>query len=153
MHTLTHRGKTALKDEEQALRTARVGALQDMVRMRELGDLSENAGYRAAKSAIRRIDARLRWIHTTLSQSKEALTPHNPQSIQIGAQVEIWDIACQDNASFTIVDTVESDVARGYISINSPVGRALLGASVGDTVHVKTPNAVKIMKVIAVRYE
>lgn len=148
MSTLTKDGFARFTEEHGKLLKDRVSALQDMVRMRELGDLSENAGYRASRSKLRRIDSRIRFLDKLLRTSRVI---HDRvgvlQHITIGTLVELRDGT--KVFEYRVVDSVESDIAHGRISARSPLGRALLGRRRGELVHVKTPNGTRSLVVIS----
>lgn len=152
MHTLTHRGKQTLLNEKNELQKKRAEALDNMVRMRELGDLSENAGYRAAKSKLRRIDARIRWIHKITSLSKEVIAPEDTQLVSVGACVKIKHLSDSSVCTFTLVDTIESDIAQGLISVGSPVGRALISKRKGDVAVIRAPQGEREIVILDVKY-
>lgn len=152
MHTLTHRGKQTLLNEKNELQKKRAEALDNMVRMRELGDLSENAGYRAAKSKLRRIDARIRWIHKITSLSKEVIAPEDTQLVSVGACVQIKYLSDSSVCTFTLVDTIESDISQGLISVGSPVGRALMSKRKGDVAVIRAPQGEREIVILDVKY-
>ncbi len=151
MHTLTEDGYARFVAELEDLHAHRAPALQDMIRMRELGDLSENAGYRAAKSKLRRIDNRIRFLDKLLRSARVAKpASHTQHTITIGARVGMHD----DTKTFRylIVDSIESDVVHGKISVRSPLGRELVGKKVGDVIRVHTPQGVRIITIDSLEY-
>ncbi len=150
MSTLTKDGYARFKEEHDDLVKNRVSALQDMVRMRELGDLSENAGYRASRSKLRRIDGRIRFLEKLLRTSRVV---HNRvgvlQRINIGTLVELRDGS--KTLEYRLVDSVESDIVHGRISVRSPLGKALLRKQVGEIVQVHTPGGIRSVVVISLK--
>lgn len=148
MSTLTKDGFARFTEEHGKLLKDRVSALQDMVRMRELGDLSENAGYRASRSKLRRIDSRIRFLDKLLRTSRVIHDRVGAlRHISIGTSVQLKEGA--EVFEYRVVDSVESDIVRGRISARSPLGRALLGKRRGELVHVKTPSGTRSLVVIS----
>jgi transcription elongation factor GreA len=151
MPTLTKKGHAQFLDEHTKLVKGRVSALRDMVQMRELGDLSENAGYRAALSKLRRTDNRIRFLEKLLRTSRVVEPPKNAaQHITIGAFVKLHD--SDKTFQYSIVDSIESDTLSRKISIRSPLGKALMGKRVGDIVRVSTPQGIRNITVDAITY-
>lgn len=118
-----------------------------------LGDRSENADYIYGKKRLREIDRRLRF----LAKRIDALTVVHPGShreegkVYFGAWVTLED-ADGDPLCYRIVGPDESDASRGEISMDSPVGRSLLGRVVGDEVIVRRPKGDLELEVMAVSY-
>lgn len=118
-----------------------------------LGDRSENAAYIYGKQRLRKIDSRIRYLKKKISNVKiiDTTTLCNRPDIQFGAWVTIIneeDIETQ----FQLVDERESDPNDDRISIQSPVGRSLIGNSQGDSVEVKIPKGTQILDIIHVHY-
>lgn len=151
MPTLTKAGHARFVHEHAQLVKNRVSALQDMVRMRELGDLSENAGYRAAKGKVRRIDSRIRFIDKLLRTSR-VIDPSvlAQEKVHVGARVVMHDDV--RSHTYTIVDSVESDIQHGRISLRSPMGKALVGKKVNAIVRVHTPQGVRTITIDSISY-
>lgn len=137
MHTLTKNGYDEFKNELDNLIKTRPEALLNMVRMRELGDLSENAGYRAARSKLSRMDNRIRFLDKLLTTSKVATSISNQSVVTLGTTVKIRD-QYQKEMICQIVDTIEVDLTKLKISTRSPLGKALVGKGKGDKVTITT---------------
>jgi len=120
---------------------------------RSKGDLSENAEYDAAKEKQGLIQQQMKEIEHTLSLA-QVIDPKSVSSdkIAFGATVTLVDIDNDENLTYSIVGSVESDVAAGKISVESPIARALIGKEDGDEVRVKTPKGLRNFEVIAVKY-
>ena len=151
MHILTKEGYERFASEQSQLVKDRALALQDMVRMRELGDLSENAGYRAAKGKLRRIDSRIRFLDKLMRTSKivDVLKLANDR-VGVGAQVTLREDA--QVHTYCLVDSVESDLTRNKLSVRSPLGRALLDGVVGKIIKFKTPRGIRILRLESIQY-
>jgi len=116
------------------------------------GDRSENAEYIYGKKRLREIDARLEF----LSQRLDALQVVEPADrgdgvVRFGASVQLQR-ADGSELEYRIVGPDEFDVRAGRISMDSPVGRALLGSREGDSVRVERPNGEIVLEILAVRY-
>ncbi len=118
-----------------------------------LGDRSENADYQYGKRRLREIDRRLRFLRRRLDRARvvDPARPARRDRVFFGATV---GYAREDGAeaAVTIVGLDEADAARGRISYAAPVARALLGASVGDVVKLRTPGGAEELEVLSIRY-
>jgi transcription elongation factor GreB len=117
-----------------------------------LGDRSENAEYLYGKRKLRELDRRLRF----LAQRMDELTvvdprPHPSGRAYFGAWVIIED-AGGDERSYRLVGPDEADAAAGRISVEAPLGRALLGRQPGDTVHLETPSGSVTVELLSVSW-
>lgn len=145
---VTQEGYDKLKAEFDELSRKRPGVLTRMVVAREQGDLSENAGYHAAKEELGNIDRRLRELKLLLrfadvSQNKET------DIVAFGSIVKVYD--GQNEIEFTIVSAIEADPVDMKISDVSPIGRALLGKKIGEEVVIETPGGKMSYKVLEIR--
>ena len=116
------------------------------------GDRSENAEYIYGKKRLREIDRRVRFLSKRLDEVKVVTEPPtDPRRVYFGAYVDVED---DDGAekTYRIVGADESDLEKGYISLDSPVARALLGKREGDEVTIKVPKGEVIYTVIGVEY-
>jgi transcription elongation factor GreA len=145
---LTQEGFQKLIDEERDLQDQRPGVLKRMVEAREQGDLSENAGYHAAKERLGYIDSRLRHLKLMI-RFAEVARDKTSSLISFGNCVIIE--ADGQKSEFKIVSDIEADPQNGKMSDKSPIGQALLGRRVGDTVEVKVPDGSMKYKVVAIR--
>lgn len=117
------------------------------------GDRSENADYLYGKKRLREIDRRLRFLNQRLDAAVVVdPTKINSDKIQFGATVELQDEEGLTKR-ITIVGVDEVDTARGRISWQSPIGKALLGKEVGDEILVKVPSGELTYEVIDLSYE
>lgn len=116
------------------------------------GDRSENAEYIYGKKRLREIDRRVRFLSKRLDEVKVVNEPPtDPKRAFFGAYVTVED---EDGVekTYRIVGADESDMSKGYISIDSPVARALVGKREGDEVTVKVPKGDVVYTVIGVEY-
>lgn len=117
------------------------------------GDRSENADYTYGKRRLREIDSRMHYLIKRL-ESLEVVDPKTIQSlvVRFGASVTYCDGSGVER-TYTIVGVDEIDLGRNRISWRSPIGRALLGAKVGDWVTINSPKGSDEVEVLVIRYE
>ena len=151
---MTNRGYEMLLEELKQLKNVeRPAIIAAIATAREHGDLSENAEYHAAKEKQSFIEGRVREIEDKVSRAQvidvKQLTGDN---IKFGATVLIADEDTDEKSTFQIVGVDESDVTVGLLSVTSPLARALIGKTEGDSVDVATPSGGKSYEVVSVRY-
>ena len=118
---------------------------------RDQGDISENAEYDAAKDAQGLCEKRIAELEMKLASARILDDEDIPKDqILIGAKVKLQDVDTNEDVSYTLVASEESDYAQGKISVTSPVGEALLEHRVGDIVEIKVPAGVIKYKVISI---
>ena len=147
---LTYAGLRQLEEELQDLKLNRRKAVAQKIKeAREQGDLSENAEYDAAKDDQRDIEARIEEIDKILKNAEVVVEDEADTSvIKIGCKVKIMDMEYEDVLEYKIVGSTEANSLKGKISNESPVGKALIGAKVGDVVNVETQVGVLQYKVL-----
>ena len=138
---LTYEGLKKLEDELQDLKVVRRKEVAQKIKeAREQGDLSENAEYDAAKDEQRDIEARIEELEKILKNAEVVDEEEiDLDKINVGCKVKILDIEYNEELEYKVVGSTEANSLTGKISNESPVGRALIGASVGDIVTVETP--------------
>ncbi|MGD9021686.1 MAG: transcription elongation factor GreB [Lysobacterales bacterium] len=116
------------------------------------GDRSENAEYTYRKRQLAGIDRRIRYLSKRVDVMKVVYSPPADESlIRFGAQVELQEDS-GESANYRIVGVDEIDAAKGWISIDSPVARALLGKTTGDRIEVELPERQAEFQIISIRY-
>ena len=119
---------------------------------REQGDLSENAEYDAAKDEQRDIEARIEELEKILKNAEVVVEDEvDLDKINIGCIVKILDVEYSEELDYKIVGSTEANSLKGKISNESPVGKALIGHKVGDTVEVETPAGVFAYKILEIQ--
>jgi len=114
-----------------------------------LGDLSENAEYHMAKQRQVFVNARLGQLKKRMGELAMVNLVNIPRDkVGFGATVTVFDSSKDEEISYKLVTSEESDVAQGLISTTSPIGRALLGKKVGDIATVVTPNGKRELEVL-----
>ena len=149
---LTYEGLKKLEDELQDLKVVqRREIAQKIKEAREQGDLSENAEYYAAKDEQRDIEARIEQIEKILKNAEVVLDEEiDLNKISIGCQVRVLDIEFDEEEEYKLVGSSEASSLQNKISNESPIGRALIGAKVGDVVDVEAPAGVVQYKVLSI---
>lgn len=137
---LTYEGLKKYEDELENLKVVkRQEVAQKIKEARAQGDLSENAEYDAAKDEQRDIEARIDELEKILKNAEVIVEDEvDLDKINIGCQVKILDIEMNQELDYKIVGSTEANSLKGKISNESPVGKALIGAGVGDVVEVET---------------
>ena len=133
-------GLRALEDELFDLKVyKRKEVAQKIKEAREQGDLSENAEYDAAKDEQRDIEARIEELEKLLKNVEVVGQDEvDADTVGIGSRVKLYDVEMDEEVEYTIVGSTEADALNGKISNESPVGAALIGSKVGETIVVET---------------
>lgn len=137
---LTYAGLKALEDELENLKVVKRKEVAGKIKeAREQGDLSENAEYDAAKDEQRDIEARIEQIEKILKNAEVVVEDEvDLDKISVGCVVKVLDVEYDEEEEFKLVGSSEANSLNGKISNESPVGKALIGARVGDTIKVET---------------
>ena len=146
---LTSEGLKKLEDELHDLKVnKRKEVAQKIKEARELGDLSENAEYDAAKDEQRDIESRIEQIEKILKNAEVYEDESDGTVISMGCTVKVKDMELKEEMEFKIVGSTEANSLEGLISNESPLGMALMGAKKGATVKVEAPVGVIKYKVV-----
>lgn len=138
---ITKKGYENLKAELARLRKVeRPKNIQDIAEAREHGDLRENAEYKAAKERQQFIDTRMAELEHKLGDAHVIeVTPGQSETVVFGATVRLLDLESEEEKLYMLVGQEEADLKNGSISVQSPIGRALISHRVGDIVQVNRP--------------
>ena len=149
---LTYEGLKKYEDELENLKVVkRQEVAQKIKEARAQGDLSENAEYDAAKDEQRDIETRIEEIEKILKNAEVVVEDEvDVDKINVGCTVKVYDEEFEEELEFKIVGSSEANSLQGKISNESPVGKALIGRSIGDTVEVETQAGVISYKVLAI---
>ncbi|MCP9450462.1 MAG: transcription elongation factor GreA [Nitrospira sp.] len=152
---ITKKGYDALKAELDRLRKVeRPKVIEAIAEARAHGDLSENAEYDAAKERQAFIESRISEIETKLADARVVeITGRNSDTVVFGATVMVIEQESQEKKRYTLVGQDEADLKFNKISVQSPVGRALIGKRVGDFVEVKAPTKTVEYEVVEITFE
>lgn len=152
---ITKKGYEALKAELDRLRKVeRPKVIEAIAEARAHGDLSENAEYDAAKERQGFIEARIAELERRLAEARIVeIAGRTSETIVFGATVVVVEQESQQKKQYMLVGQDEADLKDGKISVQSPVGRALIGKRVGELVEVTTPARVVEYEVLEIRFE
>jgi transcription elongation factor GreA len=122
---------------------------KEILKARLHGDLSENAEYHAAKERQGLVNARLGQLQKRLSEFAMIDLSKIPRDrVGLGSRVVVLDLTKDEQLTYHIVTSEEADAPNGRISTGSPIGRALLGKEVGDTVKLQVPGGAREMEIL-----
>jgi transcription elongation factor GreA len=151
---LTIKGFAALEEElKHRQQVERPRIIQAIAEARALGDLSENAEYHAAKEAQSLNEGRILELESLISRAEVIdISKLSGERIKFGATVKLVDEDTEEEKTYQIVGDPEADVRSGRVSVSSPIARALMGKTIGDTVEVSTPGGGKSYEVVGVQF-
>jgi transcription elongation factor GreA len=145
---MTSFGFESLKAELAELRARRPALVEEVAAARSQGDLSENFAYHDARQHLGMLDGRVQTIEATLAQAEVVEESHREGVARIGSTVVVRDEFGE--STYQIVGPTEGNMARGLMSIASPLGSALVDRRAGDTVTFKTPGGERQATVVSV---
>ena len=146
-YQITNEGKKELEQELEHLKGRRGDIADKIAEARDYGDLSENAEYDAAREEQGVLETRIAEIEDIL-QNAEIISGGKKGEVGLGSTVELKTDS--KTMKYTVVGPVEADPLEGKISNESPIGEALMGKKVGETVVIKTPKGKIEYEVVAI---
>jgi len=152
---LTLRGAERLRGELKKLKAEdRPNIIKAIAEARSHGDLSENAEYHAAREQQGFIEGRISEIENQLALADiiDVSRLSGAGKVVFGSTVDLEDQDGGSKVAYQLVGDAEADIRQGWISVSSPIARALIGKSVGDIVDVAAPGGTRSYEIIAVRY-
>lgn len=150
---LTKEGYEALKQELESLRHRLMYEISQRIKeARELGDLAENAEYDEAKNEQGRISGRIAELEEILNNA-EIIESTESDVVSIGSWVVIKNLNTGEERTIRLVNPQESDIFSNKVSVDSPVGRVLLGKRIGEVVRLKTPAGQVRYEIIGIKTE
>jgi transcription elongation factor GreA len=149
---ITREGHENLKKEhEYLLNTKRPKILKTIEEARGHGDLSENAEYDAAKEEYQFLQKKVAEIEEMIKNSEIVDVKKSKNGVvEFGCSVALKNLDTDEEVVYTIVGPYESDIQKGTISISSPLGRALMGKSVGDEVSFSAPGGERTYEIVKI---
>jgi len=150
MFNLTADGHEAYTAELEQKLSQRPSVVAELSRARDLGDRSENAAYKVARTQLSALDRRIRFLQKLL-HSARVVKPQNIDRVTIGLRVTFESEG--KTVSYRIVDSVQSDLLRGDLSVRSPLGSALMHKQLGDVVTYDTPRGQKVCTITLISYQ
>ena len=150
-HVMSREGVRELEAELNDLQVNKRKEIAEKLKeSRAQGDLSENAEYDAAKDEQRDIEARIEQIEEILKNVEVYDDAKKTDKISMGSKVKILDVELNEELEYKIVGSQEANILKGKISNESPIGRALIGAKVGQVVSVETESGTFDYKVVSI---
>lgn len=152
---ITVDGASRLQEELKTLKTVeRPAVIKAIAAAREHGDLSENAEYHAARENQSFIEGRIAELEDQISRIEIIdIKSLKGRQVKFGATVTLADEETDAEKTYQIVGEYEADPSEGLISVTSPIARAIIGRSVGDSVEVTTPGGQKDYEIVKVRFK
>lgn len=148
---LTREGYEKLVRELEELKKKFMYEISERIKeARELGDLSENSEYEAAKNEQGRVGSRIMEIEQILNNAEIIDETGEGNEVSLGKWVVIKDLDTEEEYRFRIVTPQEADFFSGKLSADSPLGKNLLGRKVGEVVKVKAPGGIRRYQVLAI---
>ena len=149
---MTRTGYDRLRDEVERLKKERPSIVRAIAEARAHGDLSENAEYHAARERQGFVEARITDLEAKVSTAEVIDPPTSGDRVTFGSTIALEDEAGKEYR-YQIVGSDEADPAKGRISILSPLARALVGKTVGDTVTAQLPNGEKTFDILQANFQ
>ncbi len=148
---MTAEAHQALQDELKHLETvARAEMAERIKTAREWGDLKENSEYHDAKNDQAHLETKILRIREQLLHAEVREVETQTDVVGFGSRVEVEDTGRGSTTVYTLVSAPEADPTEGKVSFDSPIGKALTGARVGDAVKLETPRGVRELKVLSI---
>ena len=151
---ISSKGLKRLNEEmDKLIRVERPSVIKEIEIALGHGDLSENAEYTYAKEKQALIETRIRDLQDRISSSEviDISNRPTPDRVVFGVHVTIQDLDSDETKNYQLLGQDEADIANGIISVDSPVGKALIGREVGDVVEVRAPNGVRECEIIDIK--
>ncbi len=151
---MTAKGLATLEEELKRLKEERPLISKAIGVAREHGDLSENAEYHAAKERQGMVEVRLKEVEGIISHA-QVIDPSTltGDMVKFGATVMVADEETDEESTYQIVGSHEADAKNGSLSVTSPLAKALIGKTQGDSVEVMTPKGAKSYEIIDVTFK
>jgi transcription elongation factor GreA len=143
-----------LKELESLSRVERPLVVRELLEAAQEGRLEKNQDFQSALAHRQRLEKRIRQLQQILANA-EVLVGSNlpPTQVRFNSRVRLINLSQGQEQEFILVSAVEADAARGQLSVNSPLGRALLGRRLGDCVQVQTPGGLRSYCILDIRME
>jgi len=140
-----------LEREIEELETSARGEMAERIKAaRELGDLKENAEYHDAKDAQAILETKILRLRDQLTRAQVVEAGSGGDAVAFGSTVEVADRGSGRRTTYTLVSAVDADAPAGRLSVESPVGQALVGTRAGDVVEIPTPKGTRTLEVVSI---
>lgn len=151
---MTSRGYQRLEEELKQLKSVeRPAIIKAIAEAREHGDLSENAEYHAARERQSFVEGRILDLEDKVGRAEVIdVSKLSGKSVMFGATVTLVDEETEEEVRYQIVGDEESDIKNGFLSISSPLARALIGKEKGESVEVNTPKGTRSYEIVKIAF-
>ena len=152
---MTAPGLQRLEDELRQLKgTERFAVIRAIAEARSHGDLSENAEYHAARERQSFIEGRVLELEDKIARAEVIdVKKLHGSTVKFGATVVLSDEETEEETTYQIVGEDEADIKGGFLSVTSPLGRALINKQLGESVEVTTPRGAKSYEIVKVLFQ
>ncbi len=148
---VTAEGLQKLKEELEYLKVVKRKEVAEALKQaKAFGDLSENSEYDEAKNEQAEVERHIAELEDTLNNIEIIKNTGKKNKIGVGSSVKVYDLDFEEEVTYTIVGSTESDPLENKISDESPIGKALLGKKPGEEVEAETPGGSVKMKVLEI---
>lgn len=149
---LTEEGYKQLEKRLEELKFVKRPEITERIKVaRDFGDLSENAEYDAAKNEEALNESEIRELENMLKNAKIMEESIDNSKVHFGNVVRVYDCDLEEEGTYTLMGSMEADIEKNIISIESPFGAALVGAKCGDTVTVHAPGGDYQVKILEIK--
>ena len=152
---ITKEGELFIKEELSQLKFIERPQISEAIaEARAHGDLKENAEYHAAKELQGLMEAKISEIETALANAQVIDVKDIPETgrVVFGSTIKLYDVGAEKELSYKIVGNLESNPEKGYISIDTPIAKGLVGKFVDDEVSIETPSGKLTYEIIEVKH-
>ena len=149
---MTQKGYDEAAERLKYLQTQKKKEITERIKVaRGFGDLSENAEYDAAKNEEALNESEIRGLENMLKNAKIMEESIDNSKVHFGNEVRVYDFDLEEEGTYTLMGSMEADIEKNIVSIESPFGAALIGAKCGDTVTVHAPGGDYRVKILEIR--
>ena len=146
---MTQKGYDEAAERLKYLQTQKKKEITERIKVaRGFGDLSENAEYDAAKNEEALNESEIRELENMLKNAKIMEESIDNSKVHFGNEVRVYDFDLEEEGTYTLMGSMEADIEKNIVSIESPFGAALIGAKCGDTVTVHAPGGDYRVKIL-----
>ncbi|MCT4565930.1 MAG: transcription elongation factor GreA [Maledivibacter sp.] len=152
---LTKQGLKKVEDELEELKAVKRKEVAEKIKQAlAFGDISENSEYDEAKNEQAQVEERIAKLETILRKARVVDESNiSKDVVSVGSTVKVMDLEFDEEVEYTIVGSAEADPYELKISNESPVGKALIGSKVGETVEVQIPDGVTNYKILEIKIQ
>ena len=139
------------KELDRLVRTERPRAIKAIEEARGHGDLTDNAEYQTAREHQGMLETKIKELQNMLANCQLVDSPRQPpQKVTFGTRVAVEDLDTGEKSTYELVGPYESDTQKSWVSVTSPLGRALIGKAEGDQVTIETPGGKRQMQIVEI---